>query len=58
LEGAAAVAIDLQAPELKLEEDRDGKKKKNRCGSCNKKVGLTGTFLTLVISGAHLFLPQ
>ena len=31
------------------EEGRDGKKKKNRCLSCKKKVGLTGgLFLPLV----------
>ena len=31
------------------EEGRDGKKKKNRCLSCKKKVGLTGgSFLPLV----------
>jgi hypothetical protein len=27
------------------EEGRDGKKKKNRCLSCKKKVGLTGEIL-------------
>jgi AN1-type zinc finger protein 5/6 len=24
--------------------DKDGKKKKNRCATCRKKVGLTGAF--------------
>ena len=25
-------------------QDKDGKKKKNRCATCRKKVGLTGQF--------------
>ena len=41
-----AVADASQVPEAKAEEDKedqkDGKKKKNRCASCNKKIGLTG----------------
>jgi len=41
-----ALPVESQAPELKPDEDKDenkdGKKKKNRCASCNKKVGLTG----------------
>ena len=29
------------------ETDKDGKKKKNRCALCRKKVGLTGKFYNI-----------
>jgi len=45
-EAASAVAdatlADLVKADEDKEEQKDGKKKKNRCASCNKKVGLTG----------------
>lgn len=45
-DGAVAVEDVSQVPQVKADEDKeeqkDGKKKKNRCASCNKKVGLTG----------------
>ena len=32
------------------QEGQDGKKKKNRCLSCKKKVGLTGKFYLIICS--------
>lgn len=35
---------DDSAYDGKDSQEKDGKKKKNRCATCRKKVGLTGTF--------------
>ncbi len=43
------------------EEGRDGKKKKNRCLSCKKKVGLTGErpfHLVTFLASASVLLPE
>jgi hypothetical protein len=55
VEGAEASAAvvdaslaDLVKADEDKEEQKDGKKKKNRCASCNKKVGLTGKHLNLL----------
>lgn len=35
-------------------DDKDAKKKKNRCAICRKKVGLTGKFIVLFVNLNYL----
>lgn len=41
---------DLEEGHDKDKDDKDAKKKKNRCAMCRKKVGLTGTSMLILYS--------
>ena len=46
-------SLSSSAPEVDSDAadaaDKDGKKKKNRCATCRKKVGLTGNLIIFAI---------